>query len=203
MLGIMATYIPEGTDKEDQESHVYLHGSSASRLTRMTADHGDDGLPVCVCATLMDGFVMALAPFHNSCNYRSAVLFGRATKVEDPEEILFAMHAITNEVNPHRWENSRTPPTKAELTATGILKVKIETASCKIRVGGPSDDRKDLKDDELTARVWQGVVPAYLTLGDPLSGPENKVKAIPTYVQNWVDEFNAAGREYSQKATQQ
>jgi len=41
----------------------------------------------------MDGLVLALAPFHNSCNYRSAVAYGYATLVDDADEALYAMEA--------------------------------------------------------------------------------------------------------------
>ena len=50
---------------------------------------GEEGLPVTVAATKMDGYVLSLTPFTHSYNYRSAVLFGYATLVEDQEEKLW------------------------------------------------------------------------------------------------------------------
>jgi nitroimidazol reductase NimA-like FMN-containing flavoprotein (pyridoxamine 5'-phosphate oxidase superfamily) len=38
----------------------------------------------------MDGLVLSLTPFHNSCNYRSSIIYGYATLVTDPEEALYA-----------------------------------------------------------------------------------------------------------------
>lgn len=47
---------------------------------------------------------------------------------------------ITNAVCPDRWEHSRVPPTAAELKATGIIRLRIESASAKINSGGSSDN---------------------------------------------------------------
>ncbi len=47
-----------------------------------------DGLPVCIAASHVDGIVLALTPNSHSYNYRSAILFGHATIVEDPQEKL-------------------------------------------------------------------------------------------------------------------
>ena len=63
-----------------------------------------------MCGTILDGYVLALAPFHNSCNYRSAVCYGYGSVTSDPGEIDYALKLITNNAIPKRWENSRKPP---------------------------------------------------------------------------------------------
>lgn len=196
MLGAIGTYIPKSApgsfnnDDIELEAAVYLHGSSAARLSRLTGASAE-GLKVCISATKLDGYVLALTPFNHSCNYRSAVIFGHAHLVKDESEILYAMELITNTMIPGRWDNSRTPPTKSEITATGILKVTIESASAKVRTGMPHDDRKDAKDESLTARVWTGVVPVSETLVDPVASPENRVERLPGYIDGWVKQANA------------
>lgn len=189
-----------GQHSSDNAAHVYLHGSSVARLFKLGA--GDGEIPLCVAATLLDGYVLSLAPFHNSCNYRSAVVFGLGSLVTDPEEVQFALHLITNNAIPERWENSRSPPTNAELTSTGILKVRIETASAKIRAGGPSDDRADLQNTELTDRTWVGVVPAYQMLGEPIEADYNKVKRVPEYIADWVADANSMSEQQSVDAVE-
>ncbi|KAF2725365.1 hypothetical protein K431DRAFT_281312 [Polychaeton citri CBS 116435] len=193
MLGAMDTYT-----KTDGEAHVYLHGSSVARLFKLT--DGGKEIPLCVSATLIDGYVLALSPFHNSCNYRSAVVFGQATLLTDTEEIEFALRSITNHIIPSRWENSRYPPTKAELTSTGVLKVRIETASAKTRDGGPDDDRHDLKDTALRAKTWVGVVPAYQVLGQPIEAEYNTTKALPEYLDDWVADVNSINEQIAVNA---
>ncbi len=59
---------------------LYLHGSPASRMLRSMRS-GDE---ICVTVTLVDGLVMARAPFHSSMNYRSVVVFGEPRLVEEP-----------------------------------------------------------------------------------------------------------------------
>jgi uncharacterized protein len=139
--------------------------------------------------------VLALAPFHNSCNYRSAVCFGHGHVIQDAEEIDYALKLITNNSIPERWENSRAPPTKAELTSTGILKMRIETASAKTRAGGPSDEKADLSRPEVVDKTWTGVVPTYMVLGEPIANEENRVKQLPEYLADWVADVNSVNEQ--------
>jgi len=189
-----------GQHSSDDTAHVYLHGSSVARLFKLGA--GDAEIPLCVAATLLDGYVLALAPFHNSCNYRSAVVFGLGSLVQDSEEVQFALQLITNNSIPERWENSRSPPTNAEITSTGILKVRIETASAKVRAGGPSDDRADLQNAEVAGKTWVGVVPAYQMLGEPIEADYNKLKRVPEYIADWVADANSMGEQQSVDAAE-
>lgn len=135
---------------------LYIHGYISSRLMKLgntSPTDEEEGLPLTVAATHLDGLVLALTPNHHSYNYRSAILHGYATPVTDADEKMWAMEKITNCVISNRWENSRIPPTKTEMTSTQILKVRVVDASAKIRVGGPGDDRADLKNDELRSKV--------------------------------------------------
>jgi len=170
------------------------------RLAAAAVEAGQLGLPICVAATQVNGFVLALSPFSHSYNYRSAVLQGTATIVEDEAEIIWAMELITNGVLPDRWVNSRTPPNGAELKSTRILKVKVELASGKIRAEGPHDERKDMKNEELLERVWTGVVPVYERFGEPVPGAYNKVGAIPEHIDKHVKTQNAERETYSIEA---
>jgi hypothetical protein len=148
--------------------------------------------------SLMDGLVLALAPFHNSCNYRSSIAYGYATLLTSEPERLYAMTLITDNLIPGRWEKSRNPPTAAELKSTSILKVKIASASAKVRTGGPSDDRKDLKDEELRGSVWTGVVPVWLQWGEPRAGKDNgfggEEGETEEYIERWRVGENQKGR---------
>ncbi|HEY5727278.1 MAG TPA: pyridoxamine 5'-phosphate oxidase family protein, partial [Acidimicrobiia bacterium] len=87
---------------------LYLHGSPASRMLRSMRS-GDE---ICVTVTLVDGLVMARAPFHSSMNYRSVVVFGEPRLVEDREEKWLAFEALTEHVSPGRWADSRLPNDK-------------------------------------------------------------------------------------------
>src|SRR5215467_9365718 len=91
---------------------LYLHGSSANKSLTTAA-----GTEICVTVTLLDGLVCARSVFHNSMNYRSAVIYGTARHVTAEAERLAALHAITDHLIPGRWANSRLP-TRKELAAT-------------------------------------------------------------------------------------
>lgn len=133
---------------------LYLHGSSANRSLLAAA-----GQQVCVTITLLDGLVCARAVFHNSMNYRSAVIFGVARLVTEADEKLAALQAVTDHFIPGRWANAR-PPTRKELAATAVLALPLDEASVKVRSGGPKDDEEDYGSD-----IWAGVLPATLTFG--------------------------------------
>ena len=134
---------------------LYVHGSAASRMLR----HLAGGVRVCVTVTLLDGLVLARSVFNHSVNYRSVVLLGTATLVEGDEK-LAALHALTEQLAPGRWEEARRPTT-AELKATWILSLPIEEVSAKVRNGPPEDEPGD---EDLP--VWAGVVPVHLA-ADP------------------------------------
>src|SRR5882762_10506443 len=70
---------------------LYIPGSAASRMLRNL----DQGVPVCITVTLLDGLVLARPVFHQSMNYRSVVILGTSTIVDDPAEKLAALHALS------------------------------------------------------------------------------------------------------------
>jgi nitroimidazol reductase NimA-like FMN-containing flavoprotein (pyridoxamine 5'-phosphate oxidase superfamily) len=131
------------------EDNILLHGARASRLLK----HIEAGHPVCVEATLVDGLVLARSVFNHSVNYRSVVLFGKGQPVEDEQEKLSALKAITEHLIPGRWQEARLP-TRKELNATRVVSIKIDEASAKVRMGPPVDDQEDY-----TLSVWAGILP--------------------------------------------
>jgi uncharacterized protein len=135
---------------------LYLHGSTANR-SMLAAD----SQPACVTVTHLDGLVCARSVFHHSMNYRSAVVYGTASIVDNDEERLTALRVIVENMIPGRWDASRTP-TRKELAATAVLSMPLHEASVKIRSGPASDEPEDYDLD-----VWAGVVPARLTFGEP------------------------------------
>ena len=155
---------------------LYIHGSSASRMLRNLAQ----GIDVCVTVTLIDGLVLARSAFHHSVNYRSVVILGKAELVEDPSEKDNALEAFTNHIIPGRWPEIRWP-NELELKATSVLKLPIEEASAKIRVGDPKDDEEDY-----SMNVWAGVLPLELKPGT--SRPDARLAdntPIPEHVTNY------------------
>jgi nitroimidazol reductase NimA-like FMN-containing flavoprotein (pyridoxamine 5'-phosphate oxidase superfamily) len=141
---------------------VYIHGSSASRALRALSG----GIAACLTVTLLDGIVLARSVFEHSMNYRSVVVLGTATPVDDAAGKLAALKAFTEQLLPGRWEEAR-HPTPTELKATSVLRLPLDEASAKIRDGGPEDG--DTPDAELD--VWAGQIPLVVTALDPVPDP--------------------------------
>ncbi len=134
---------------------VYWHGSSKSRMLT-TLEKGAD---CCLTVTHLDGLVIARSSFHHSINYRSAMLFGKARKIEDPGEKLARLKAFMDRLYPGRWDELR-PVHRQELKLTTVLGMQIEEASAKIRGGPPVDDEADY-----ALPIWAGVVPVRVAAG--------------------------------------
>jgi nitroimidazol reductase NimA-like FMN-containing flavoprotein (pyridoxamine 5'-phosphate oxidase superfamily) len=158
---------------------VLFHGSTGSRLFRRLAE----GQPTCLTVTLLDGLVLARSMFESSMEYRSAMVLGRARRLEGDDE-LDGLRVISEHLLPGRWEEARQPSAK-ERAATMVLALGLEEWSVKISVGGPTDDPADLADAAL-ARLWAGRVPVHETLGTPIPDehcPDGT--PVPVYVREW------------------
>jgi len=163
--------IPTGYARIDDK--LIIHGSQASRMLRALKA----GIDMCVTVTLIDGLVLARSAFHHSMNYRSVVIFGRATLIEEREEKLAALFALSEHMIPGRWQEAR-EPTETELQQTTVLSLPIEEASAKIRRGPPLDDEEDY-----AMNIWAGVLPMQLTTGEPIADPRLPPNIeVPDYV---------------------
>ena len=151
--------IPTGYARDGDT--LYIHGSAASRMLRTLST----GVDVCVTVTIIDGLVLARSAFHHSMNYRSVVIFGRATLIEEQEEKMKALLALSEHIVPGRWAEVR-EPTEQEMKATTVLSLPLVEASAKIRTGPPLDDEEDYE-----MSVWAGVIPLRLVAGEPIKDP--------------------------------
>jgi nitroimidazol reductase NimA-like FMN-containing flavoprotein (pyridoxamine 5'-phosphate oxidase superfamily) len=155
---------------------LYIHGSAASRMLR----HAKEGVPVCVTVTLLDGLVLARSIFNHSMNYRSIVILGRATLVDDPAEKIAALRLLSEHIIPGRWADSR-QPNERELKATFVLRVPIEEFSAKVRKGPVVDDEEDY-----SFPTWAGVVPLEMKVGEPIDDSRLLPgQTVPDYARNY------------------
>lgn len=148
--------IPTSYGRKDV--NLYIHGSAASRMLRQMKG----GVPVCITVTLLDGLVLARSVFNHSMNYRSVMILGTATVVDDPQEKLAALRILSEHILPGRWDDSR-QPNQNELKATSVLRVPIEEFSAKVRTGSPIDDEEDF-----SFPTWAGVLPLEMVAGKPI-----------------------------------
>jgi nitroimidazol reductase NimA-like FMN-containing flavoprotein (pyridoxamine 5'-phosphate oxidase superfamily) len=166
--------IPTSFGRKD--ANLYIHGSAASRMLRQLKED----VPVCVTVTLLDGLVLARSVFNHSMNYRSVVILGKATLVDDAEEKMAALRVLSEHILPGRWDDTR-QPNERELKATSVLRVPIEEYSAKVRTGPPIDDPEDY-----SFPTWAGVLPLKIIASAPVKDPQLEAeREIPEYLRNY------------------
>jgi len=114
-------------------------------------------------------------------NYRSVVVFGRSTVVEEPEAKITALLALSEHMIPGRWADVREPNAR-ELQQTTVLSLPITEASAKVRTGPPLDDEEDYD-----LPVWAGVIPLRLIADTPMPDPRLKPDIqLPGYGRDYA-----------------
>jgi hypothetical protein len=164
--------VPLGCARDRDE--LLVHGSTASRAMRALAV----GRPTCVTVTLVDGVVVARSQFESSMQYRCAMVFGS----------FWVLHGRTKaralDVLGHRLlpgVDGQRPPSAAELAATAVLALPIETWSVKVSAAFPDDDAADLD-----RPVWAGVVPLRHVWGEPRPAPGlSPMQSPPGAISRW------------------
>lgn len=144
--------IPMAYAREGEK--LYLHGASKTRIIKDNA-----GQPMCLTVTLLDGLVAARSGMNHSVNYRAAVVHGQAFAVTDADEHDHALRLITEHLLPGRYAEIR-EMTKQERKATGVLELRVEAASAKVRTGMPTDEVEDH-----ALGIWGGVVSVITAIG--------------------------------------
>lgn len=153
--------IPMGFGREDDV--LYLHGANASRMMKNLAQ----GIDICVSATLLDGIVIARSLFHHAMNYRSVVLFGQATLVQDEAEKMHALKVLSEHITPGQWDYARTPTPK-----------KSKAPRCS-----PSRSQRD---PPKFAAVTPMTMPMITrSRSGPDNCPSNSRQAHPSLIPNW------------------
>jgi nitroimidazol reductase NimA-like FMN-containing flavoprotein (pyridoxamine 5'-phosphate oxidase superfamily) len=156
---------------------LYIHGSAASRMLRNLGD----GIPMCVTVTLLDGLVLARSIFNHSMNYRSVVVLGTGTAIDDREEKLNALRLLSEHIIPGRWNEAR-PPSEKELKATTIIRLPLQEFSAKVRQGPVIDDEEDY-----AFPVWAGVLPLNVVTSEPIA--DSRLAdgiGVPDYVKRYL-----------------
>ncbi|GLQ21842.1 pyridoxamine 5'-phosphate oxidase family protein [Algimonas porphyrae] len=162
---------------------IYVHGAKATRIIKSPAELA----PVCLTVTHIDGLVVARSAFHHSVNYRSVVVHGTVRHVSNAEEKELALIATTNHLLPDRWSEVR-PMSGKEFKSTGVLAIKIDTATAKIRQGQPIDEEDDYK-----LPYWGGVLPVIQSIGTPINdGRVAEEVGVPRSLKAARRKFNSS-----------
>jgi uncharacterized protein len=140
-----------------EDSTLYWHGSSASRMLRNLTK----GEPACLTVTHFDSLVLARCGFNHSADYRSVMAFGHARLVEDQQQKERALMMMVDRFFPGRTAGLR-QSSKQEIKATAVLFMEIERASAKIRAKGVGDDEEDY-----ALAIYAERLPVLTILGAP------------------------------------
>lgn len=142
-----------------RDNNVIWHGSAGSRMLRAQAK----GIDVCLTVTFLDSLVLTRGAFHHAVNYRSAMLFGRASLIEDPEEKLFESKQLIENFLPGRNAHV-VPATSLELKQASFMKMPIDQAVAKIRAYPASHETDTLRNHP----VWAGEIPIETRIREPV-----------------------------------
>lgn len=138
--------------------NVIWHGSIGSRMLRAQAEHID----VCLTVTFLDSLVLTRGAFHHAVNYRSAMLFGKASPITDQTELDQEVRDLIENFLPGRFDQL-VPPKESEARQAMFLKMPIDHAVAKIRAYPASYEVAELRDHP----VWAGEVPIEIRMGAP------------------------------------
>lgn len=154
---------------------IYWHGSSASRMVKAAL-----AAEVCVTVSCVDGMVLARSGLEHSVAFRSAMVFGRAERLTEPEAKAEALRQMMERLFPGRWESLR-PMTAQELKATAVLSLPLDEASAKIGGTEPEDPPEDL-----SWLVWAGHLPMATATGTPVPAAGLAPGlAVPSYLKRF------------------
>ena len=113
-------------------------------------------------------------------NYRSVLVFVRATLVDDSKEKYDALVALSEHIVRGRWADVR-EPNEQEMVQTTVLCLPIEEASAKIRTGPPLDDEEDY-----ALPMWAGIIPLKLIAEQPINDPRLPAEIpVPEYAAHY------------------
>jgi nitroimidazol reductase NimA-like FMN-containing flavoprotein (pyridoxamine 5'-phosphate oxidase superfamily) len=159
--------IPTAFGRKDNS--LFIHGSTKNHMLNSVIQNET----ICISVTHLDGIVLAKTLFDTSANYRSVVLFGHAQLVTDESERIEGLKIITEHIIKGRW-NEVPVGTESQLKATMIIKFEIDTASAKIRAGGPQGDEGEL------SKVWSGHIPLQLKALNPVLDSKFGIESMVT-----------------------
>jgi hypothetical protein len=124
--------------------------------------------------------VVARSTYNTDINYRSVVIIGPASEVQDLDEKRIGLDLMVDHIIPGRSRDAR-PPTEKELRSTMLLRLPLGECSAKLRSGWPLDDEEDYD-----LPIWAGVIPFTTVVEPALVDPQLRVDAaMPDYVAHY------------------
>ncbi|KAM0132999.1 hypothetical protein ACHAO1_006486 [Botrytis cinerea] len=194
----------------DDPEALYVHGHVQEPvLGRLKGiEKGDPDICVSVAASTVNSHYLGFSGFATGFSFANTVLNGTASLVgvsedtkSEREEI---MKRIVNSQIPDRWDHLR--PIGTDVQYVSIIKItpnaqKSHTHSVPRVLG--LEVQNDVEDKELCAEHWEGAIPFWEKLGQPISGknnlPEGKARVAPQYIYDFIEEQNAKNEYFARQ----
>ncbi|MBR62139.1 MAG: flavin-nucleotide-binding protein [Dehalococcoidia bacterium] len=159
------------------ENDLFIHGSRVAGNIKALAS----GIMASISITRLDGLVLARSGFNHSMNYRSVIIHGTGTKVENNEEKFSILNVFIDHLIPGRSDDGLKPISEQDLIDTTVIRYPLNEMSAKIRTGHPNDE-----DEDYNLPVWAGVIPILRQFGEPITDPKMRHSTpAPDYVKNY------------------
>ncbi len=140
---------------------LYFHGHKKSRLVKAATQQR-----CAISVVIFDGWKMARSAFNHGARYRSAVIFGTFSEVNDLAERNVIFDDLLNKMVTNRASQVR-PGSKREMEITAVLKLKLDDFSVKVNSGFVEDAKTDL-----ASKAAAGIFPAKITFGEFIRNPD-------------------------------
>lgn len=189
--------VPMVYSYDEHDQALYLHGSiaypTAKPLPSLKHLWHDDGVPVCVNITLVDGIAVGRAAISTSLAYRSVVVDGVVKKV-GPEGREKAIKSLSDQVIPGRWGELR-PLEGAELDTdgkatptVGALSLSLTESTTVVGLKQRDGTIRHERDEDRKTHPWAGELPIIHTFGKPkLDVGVDPKTPLPPSVQALID----------------
>ncbi|KLJ11248.1 hypothetical protein EMPG_09241 [Blastomyces silverae] len=150
---------------------------------------------------LVDGLSLSSAPNGHTFNFRSAVVHGACSRVEDRSTKEDVMRGVMEHIVAGRWEDLN-PLASFALSLVFVIRVQVQRGSMKHQSGipmiQPRDRAKDGPDRE--EPVWTGVVPLHEHLDVPVPSGLTDDARIPEGLVKYIRERNERQEGYARSA---
>ncbi|KAF7856054.1 hypothetical protein EAF04_010010 [Stromatinia cepivora] len=189
---------------------LYVHGHVQEPvLGRLKGvANGDSDIPVSIAASTIHSHYLGFSGFATGFTFANTVLNGTASlmKVSDDNhaEREWIMKHIINSQIPDRWNHLR--PIGKDIDYVSIIKItpnaqKSHTHSVPAVLG--LEVQNDVEDKRLCEEHWEGAIPVWEKLGQPISGknnlPEGRERAAPKYITDFIESENANNEYFARQ----
>jgi uncharacterized protein len=151
--------------------HVCFHSSAGGRLATACVAG-----PVSLSVTLMDGLVLGHSPINHSVNYRSVIVHGQPSAINDRESKRLAMREFFRQTIPGRWETLRDIRAE-ELDTLTVFRIRLDQVVAKIRNEFP-----DSEEHMPETPVWTGILPCSTVFRPPVADGRFPLTPLPPHL---------------------